>query len=114
MGTNYSQGSTFLSANLSPRFVLLDSWQQRAAPTSASVTLTATSPSSAAPPIVSDKNLNDTSLISGKPCGPPCFQDITLGQTSFSTAIALLKQNPLFSDVQSQANPPEADWATAD
>src|SRR5579864_3938971 len=76
----------------------------------ASLTLSACSPP---PPLVSDKYLNDSSLISATPCGPPCFQNITIGQTTFSAAVTALKANTLFSNVQSQDSPPQADWATA-
>lgn len=76
----------------------------------ASLTLSACSPP---PPLVSTKYLNDTSLVTTTPCGPPCFQNITIGQTTFSAAITSLKANPLFSNINSQDNPPQADWATA-
>jgi hypothetical protein len=76
----------------------------------ASLTLSACSPP---PPLISDKYLNDTSLVSATPCGPPCFQNITIGQTTFSAAVTALKANTLFSNIQSQDSPPQADWATA-
>lgn len=80
----------------------------------ASLTLSACSPP---PPLVSDKYLNDTSLISATPCGPPCFQNITIGQTTYSDAVSKLKANTLFSNVQStdptQSNPGTANWTTA-
>ncbi len=75
-----------------------------------SVTLAACSPP---PPLVSDKYLNDTSLISGTPCTVPCFQTITVGTTTFSQAVTILKANPLFSNVQTQDSPAQADWSTA-
>lgn len=75
----------------------------------ASVTLSACSPP---PPLVSSKYLNDTSLITDKPCAAPCFQNITVGQTTYTAAVGLLKANALFSNVQSQDNPAQADWST--
>ena len=76
----------------------------------AALTLSACSPP---PPLVSDKYLNDTSLLSATPCGPPCFQNITIGQTTFTAAVTAIKANALFSNVQSQDSPPQADWDTA-
>lgn len=66
------------------------------------------------PPLVSDKYLKDNSLVSTVPCGPPCFQDITVGKTTFADALTKVRANPLFSNVQSQDNPPQAAWATTD
>lgn len=66
------------------------------------------------PPLVSQKYLNDNSLISEQPCGAPCFQDITVGQTTFADALSKVRANTLFKDVQSQDDPPQAAWATAD
>ncbi|MCE7948604.1 MAG: hypothetical protein DYG88_14360 [Chloroflexi bacterium CFX4] len=64
-----------------------------------------------APPLVSDKYLNDSSLLTENPCGAPCFQGITIGQTTFADAERLVRDNPLFKDVQSQENPPQAAWS---
>jgi len=78
----------------------------------ASVALAACTPP---PPLKSDKYLQDTSLISGTPCAPPCFQGITVGQTTFSDAETLLKNNALFSNVQKQESsgrPPLATFNT--
>ncbi len=76
----------------------------------ASLVLSACSPP---PPLKSDKYLSDASLVSAKPCGPPCFQNIIIGQTTYTAAVTLLKANALFSNVQSQDSPPQANWATA-
>lgn len=78
----------------------------------ASVLLAACTPP---PPLKSDKYLQDTSLISGTPCAPPCFQGITVGLTTFSDAETLLKNNALFSNVQKQdssGRPPLATFNT--
>lgn len=63
------------------------------------------------PPLRSDKYLNDRSLITDNPCAAPCFQNIVVGETTFTTALESVKANPLFKDVQSQDNPPQAGWA---
>jgi len=85
----------------------------------ASLSLAACSPP---PPLVSSKYLNDNSLITGKSasgadCVAPCFQDVTVGQTTFSDAVAKIKANKLFSSVQTQdsssSNPATATWNTA-
>jgi hypothetical protein len=65
------------------------------------------------PPLVSDRYLNDSSLITGNPCSAPCFQDITVGKTTFADALTLIRNNALFKDVQSQDNPPQAAWNAA-
>ncbi len=71
---------------------------------------------SAPPPLKSDKYLNDRSLVLGEPCAPPCFQGITVGQTTFVDAVSKAKENKLFSNVQSQEKtdqaPAQAAWAT--
>jgi hypothetical protein len=48
------------------------------------------------PPLVSDRYLNDSSLITGNPCSAPCFQDITVGKTTFADALTLIRNNALF------------------
>lgn len=65
------------------------------------------------PPLVSNDYLTDTSLIdTDAPCEAPCFQDIVPGTTTFADAVAKLKGNSLFKDVQSQDSPPQAVWST--
>jgi hypothetical protein len=78
----------------------------------AGLTLAACTPP---PPLKSDKYLQDTSLISGTPCAPPCFAGITVGQTTFAEAETLLKNNAAFSNVQKQESngrPPLATFNT--
>lgn len=79
----------------------------------ASLALAACSPP---PPLKSDKYLKDQSIISLNPCGPPCFQGITVGQTTYSDALAKIKASSLFSNVQTQeeqGKPAQAAWSTA-
>jgi hypothetical protein len=67
------------------------------------------------PPLKSDKYLNDTSLLSGQPCAAPCFHDITVGKTTFVDAVAKVRQDAQFKDVQTQdrtnENPAAAAWS---
>ncbi len=65
------------------------------------------------PPLKSDKYLNDTSIISGDPCGPPCFANIVPGKTKFTDAVTALKADKRFTNVITQENPLQAAWATA-
>lgn len=66
------------------------------------------------PPLVSEKYLADTSIISQDPCGPPCFAGITVGETTFADALSKIKANTTaFKDVQSQDDPPQAAWSDA-
>jgi hypothetical protein len=67
----------------------------------------------AAPALVSEKYLNDRTFVSQEPCGPPCFQDIIVGETTFADALNKVRTNGIFTNVQSQDNPPQAAWATA-
>jgi hypothetical protein len=65
------------------------------------------------PPLKSDKYLNDASLISDTPCGPPCFRGITVGQTTFTDALSMVKADTTFTSVQTEENPQRAAWNTA-
>jgi hypothetical protein len=68
------------------------------------------------PPLKSDKYLNDTSLISGTPCAPPCFHGVTVGQTTYTDALSKVKADSSFKDVQeiqNQDKVPSAAWNTA-
>lgn len=64
-------------------------------------------------PLKSDKYLNDTSVISGDPCGPPCFANITVGKTKFNDAVTTIKSNKAFANVVTQQSPVQAAWTTA-
>ncbi len=80
----------------------------------ASLALSACSPP---PPLRSDKYLKDQSLLSADPCGPPCFQGITVGQTTYVDGLAKVKASSSFSNVQTQdaqqGKPAQAAWSTA-
>ncbi len=66
------------------------------------------------PPLVSDKYLDDATLVSPpESCAPPCFHGITVGQTTFTDALSKVKADSAFSDVQSQDKPPVAAWKAA-
>ncbi len=68
----------------------------------------------APPPLKSDKYLKDTTLIGNDAsCQPPCFHGVTVGQTTFTDALAKVKADSAFSNVQSQDKPAQAAWAAA-
>jgi len=80
--------------------------------TLAGLTLSACTPP---PPLKSANYLSDKTLVSQDPCGPPCFQGITVGSTTFSDAVTKLKANAAFSNVQTpdpQGKPPQAQFNT--
>ncbi len=62
-----------------------------------------------APQLLDDTLLHDTSLIDGEPCGPPCFREITPGETNWNDAITILEDDPDFSNVQVQPSEDEND-----
>jgi peptidylprolyl isomerase len=64
-----------------------------------------------APPLKSDKYLDDTSVVSGEPCGPPCWNNITPGKTNFTDAVTIVQGDKRFSNVQAQGK--QLSWATA-
>lgn len=47
--------------------------------------------------------LKDNSLLSGKPCAPPCWRNITPGQTSMEAALALVTSIDALETVQSSS-----------
>src|SRR5690606_26181099 len=48
----------------------------------------------APPPELRDETLlADTSLVDGTPCGPPCWQGITPGVTSWNDALTIIEDN---------------------
>lgn len=66
------------------------------------------------PPLLrSARYLNDISLITEKPCGPPCFRGITIGKTTFTEAVSILRNDKSFKNVQTQDKPAAATWAGA-
>jgi hypothetical protein len=73
-------------------------------------------PTATRPPLVSANYLHDISLITQRPCAPPCFHGITVGQTTFADALNLLKKDPAFANIQDQSFPngfKVATWSTA-
>jgi hypothetical protein len=66
------------------------------------------------PPLKSEKYLNDTSLIGEGPCTAPCFHDITVGQTNYTDAVAKLKADAAFANMQLQDKPAAASWSAKD
>ena len=41
--------------------------------------------------LLNDRFLADTSLLSGEPCGPPCWQNIVPGETTLAEALSIVK-----------------------
>lgn len=56
------------------------------------------------PQIRSDKYLADTSLLSGEPCGPPCWRGITPGETSWNDAIVILEDDHSLTGLEVRAD----------
>lgn len=52
------------------------------------------------PELRNDAFLQDTSLIDGEPCGPPCWRDIVPGETDWNEARTILEDDTTLSDVR--------------
>jgi peptidylprolyl isomerase len=74
-------------------------------------TLSAVHAQVAPPPLKSDKYVADTSIISGDPCAAPCFDKITIGQTTLADALTALKADTRFGNVQNTGS--QVAWTTA-
>jgi hypothetical protein len=48
--------------------------------------------------------LVDDGLLSSEACAPPCWNDITPGETIWTEALALIEGNPAFANVQQMEN----------
>jgi len=46
--------------------------------------------------------LQDRSLVTGEPCGPPCFRGIIPGETRWNDALTVIEDDPQFTNVQTQ------------
>lgn len=46
--------------------------------------------------------LKDESLITGEPCGAPCFRGITPGETAWNNALTIIEDDAQFTNVQTQ------------
>ncbi|MFW5709050.1 MAG: hypothetical protein ACOCX5_02400 [Chloroflexota bacterium] len=70
------------------------------------------------PQILSDQLLQDESLITEDPCGPPCWRGITPGETSWNDALDIIEQDLALEDLQTRANEETgqigASWAQVD
>lgn len=59
----------------------------------------------AAPPeLLNESFLQDTSLIDGEPCGPPCWNGITPGETSWRDTVTQLEDDPNAIDIQTESD----------
>ncbi len=54
------------------------------------------------PELRNDALLKDKSLITGEPCGAPCFRGITPGETAWNDALTIIEDDAQFSNVQTQ------------
>jgi hypothetical protein len=52
------------------------------------------------PELRNEGYLQDTSLIDGEPCGPPCWRGIIPGETPWSEARSILEDDPTLSDIE--------------
>lgn len=57
-----------------------------------------------APQLLNEKYLDDVSLISGDPCGAPCWRGITPGETSWQAARTIIEDDPSLSDWQQRVD----------
>ncbi len=61
--------------------------------------------------LLSEQYLQDTSLISGEPCGAPCWRNITPGETRWTEALTRVQDDATLADVQEQSNEDSAEVA---
>ena len=54
--------------------------------------------------LFNDSFLQDSSLIAGKPCGPPCWQNITPGETTLDEAKSIVEEMETLALAQSDAH----------
>lgn len=57
---------------------------------------------SAPPPLRDDNLLHDDSLITNQPCGAPCWNNITPGETTWNNAVTILEDDTALENVQTQ------------
>jgi hypothetical protein len=70
------------------------------------------------PQVRNDRFLRDNSLITGEPCGPPCWRGITPGETSWGDALIALEDDSSITDLQTRTDDSTgsrgAAWAQVD
>ncbi len=68
------------------------------------------------PTLRSELFLDDTSLITDEPCGAPCWNDITPGETSWEVAVESIRNDSRFAglEINSEGEFVEAIWQKAD
>jgi hypothetical protein len=54
--------------------------------------------------ILSDKLLQDTSIVTDEPCAAPCWRGITPGETKWNDALAILEADETLTDLQVRSN----------
>lgn len=67
-----------------------------------------------APELRDEKMLQDNSVVTGEPCAAPCWRGITPGETTWSSALTILEDDPTLENISTQTdeNSPAmvADW----
>jgi hypothetical protein len=70
------------------------------------------------PQLLNENYLNDTSFVTGEPCGPPCWRDIVPGETSWQDARTIIEDDPTLDNWQQRADEDSerigAAWEQAD
>lgn len=56
------------------------------------------------PQILSDSLLEDESLITEDPCGPPCWRGITPGETSWNDALEIIEEDETLANLETRNN----------
>jgi len=63
------------------------------------------------PQLLNEDFLPDTSLVSEDPCGAPCWNGITPGETAWEDAVAIIEADERLADVEVQSSPNAAQQA---
>ena len=56
------------------------------------------------PELRNDNLLQDSSFLSGEPCGPPCWRGIIPGETDWNDALNIIEDDPTLSDLETRTS----------
>lgn len=56
------------------------------------------------PELRNDKLLQDSSFLSGEPCGPPCWRGIIPGETEWNDALNIVEDDATLSDLETRSS----------
>lgn len=56
-----------------------------------------------APELRNENFLDDTSFVTGEPCGPPCWRGITVGETTWADALTIIEDDDTLVDLEERA-----------